>query len=165
MSGGVRLPMMTSTNRPDQTAFDDFYRAHRAQTVRWAVALVGDRQVAEELAQDVLVAVGSRLASLDNPGGYLRRALVNRAASWHRSHARERRRIRRATAGQPTSYNEATNEMLDALAGLPYKQRAAVTLRYWADWDDEQIAAALGCAPASVRVLLHRGIAALREMV
>jgi len=33
------------------------------------VALVGDREVAEELAQDALVAVGSRLASLDNPGG------------------------------------------------------------------------------------------------
>jgi len=55
--------------------------------------------------------------------------------------------------------------MLDALAALPYKQRAAVTLRYWADWDDEQIAAALDCAPASVRVLVHRGIAALKQEI
>jgi RNA polymerase sigma factor (sigma-70 family) len=55
--------------------------------------------------------------------------------------------------------------MLDSLAGLPYKQRAAVTLRYWADWDDEQIAEALGCAPATVRVLVHRAIGTLRETV
>jgi RNA polymerase sigma factor (sigma-70 family) len=156
---------MTSTNRPSETAFDSFYRAHRHDAVRWAVALVGDREVAEELAQDALVAVGGRLSSLDNPGGYLRRTVVNRAASWHRSHARERRRIRRATGGEPTSYTQSTNEMLDALAGLPYKQRAAVTLRYWADWTDEQIAEALDCAPATVRVLVHRGIAALKQEI
>jgi RNA polymerase sigma factor (sigma-70 family) len=53
--------------------------------------------------------------------------------------------------------------MLDALGGLPYQQRAAVTLRYWADWTDEQIGEALDCAPATVRTLLHRGIAALRK--
>ena len=157
--------MMTSTSKPGTAAFDEFYRAHRADAIRWAVALVGDRQVAEELAQDSLAAVGSRLAKLDNPGGYLRRTVVHRAASWHRSHAREVRRIRRSTAGEPTSYTPATNEMLDALTALPYKQRAAVTLRYWADWTDQQIAEALGCAPTTVRVLVHRGIAALKQEI
>ncbi len=145
--------------------FDEFYRTHRADAVRWAVALVGDRGVAEELAQDALAAVGGRLGRIDNPGGYLRRTVVNMAASWHRSHSRELRRIRRATAGQPLVYTAETNEMLDALAVLPYKQRAAVTLRYWGDWTDEQIADALGCAPTSVRVLLHRGIAALKQEI
>jgi RNA polymerase sigma factor (sigma-70 family) len=63
------------------------------------------------------------------------------------------------------SYSEPTNDMLDALSGLPYKQRAAVTLRYWADWDDAEIAEALGCAPATVRVLVHRAIGTLKETV
>lgn len=145
--------------------FDTFYRAHHADAVRWAVALVGRRDVAEELAQDALAAVGQRLASVDEPAAYLRRTLVNRAASWHRSTARARRREQRATAGEPTAYTQPTGEMLDALNSLPYQQRAALTLRYWADWTDEQIADALGCAPATVRVLLHRGIAALRKEI
>ena len=149
----------------DTTGFDDFYRTHRADAVRWAVALVGSPEVGEELAQDSLEAVGRRLGSLDNPAGYLRRTVVNRAASWHRWHVRSRRREVRSVAGQPMSYTEPTNEMLDALAALPYKQRAAVTLRYWADWTDDQIADALECAPASVRVLLHRGIAALKKEI
>lgn len=156
---------MTSTSRPGHTEFDEFYREHRVEAIRWAVALVGDREVAEELAQDALAAVGFRLAKVANPGGYLRRTVVHRAASWHRSHARERRRIRRATAGEPTSYTHETNEMLDALGTLPYKQRAAVTLRYWADWTDEQIAEALHCAPTTVRVLVHRGVAALKQEI
>lgn len=147
------------------TGFDEFYRTHRTDAVRWAVALVGDRHVAEELAQESLAAVGARLASIDNPTGYLRRTVVHRAASWHRSHARELRRMRRATSGEPTSYTPATDEMLHALTVLPYKQRAAVTLRYWADWTDDQIAAALGCKPATVRVLLHRGLATLKQEI
>ena len=48
--------------------FDDFYRTHRADAVRWAIALVGDRAVAEELAQDSLVAVGAKLRTIDEPG-------------------------------------------------------------------------------------------------
>ena len=153
------------TPKASDAVFNAFYRAHRAEAVRWAVALVGDRQVAEELAQDSLAAVGARLAAIDNPAGYLRRTIVHRCSSWHRAHARERRRMRRATAGQPTSYTPATDEMLSAMAALPYKQRAAVTLRFWADWTDDQIAEALGCAPTSVRVLVHRGLAALKQEI
>jgi RNA polymerase sigma factor (sigma-70 family) len=145
--------------------FADFYRAHQHDAVRWAVALVGNRAVAEDLAEDALTEVGRRLAGLDNPTGYLRRTIVNRAKSWHRSHLREVKRMVRLRGGMSSGYTEPTNEMLDSLAGLPYKQRAAVTLRYWADWDDEQIAEALGCAPATVRVLVHRAIGTLRETV
>ena len=145
--------------------FDDFYRTHRAHAVRWATALVGSPEIGEEIAQDALHAVGRKLPTLDNPAGYLRRTVVNRAASWHRWHIRERHRVARVTAGQATTYTAATNEMLDALAVLPYKQRAAVSLRYWADWTDDQIADALDCSPSSVRVLLHRGLAALKKEI
>ncbi len=145
--------------------FDTFYRTHRHLAVRWAVALVGSRAVAEELAQDSLEAVRARLDRVDNPTGYLRGTVVRRCASWHRWHARDVRRVARATAGQPTAYTEPTSDMLGALAALPYKQRAAVTLRYWADWTDADIAEALGCAPATVRVLLHRGIEALKKEI
>ena len=147
------------------TDFDTFYRLHRAPAVRWAVALVGDRGVAEDIAQEALHAVGQRLGSIDDPAAYLRRTVVNRCHSWHRRNGRARRREARARAGETTTYTAPTNEMLDALAALPYRQRAAVTLRYWADWTDDQIAESLGCAPATVRVLLHRGIDALRKEI
>lgn len=156
---GVRVGMTAISE------FDDFYRTHRANAVRWATALVGSPEIGEEIAQDALHAVGRRLSTVDNPAGYLRRTVVNRAASWHRWHIRERHRVAQVTAGQPTTYTAATNEMLDALAVLPYKQRAAVSLRYWADWTDDQIADALGCSPSSVRVLLHRGLAALKKEI
>lgn len=143
----------------DATAF---YVANRADAARWAVALTGRRDVGEDLAQEALLRTADRLATLDTPVGYLRRSVVNACRSWHRSNARELRRAQRAAAGRPASVTESSHELLDSLARLGYKQRAAVVLRYWADWPDEQIAAALGCRPATVRVLLHRGLAALR---
>jgi RNA polymerase sigma factor (sigma-70 family) len=150
---------------PMTIEFDDFYRSHRANAVRWAIALVGRGDVAEELAQDSLLAVGGRLAEIDDPSAYLRRTVANRCASWHRGNARERHRLWRATAGQATSFSPATNEMLDALHGLPFNQRAAVSLRYWADWTDDQIAEVLDCATPTVRVLIHRAVAQLRKEI
>lgn len=49
------------------------------------------------------------------------------------------------------------------LARLPERQRAALTLRYVHDLDDDRIAAAIGCRPGNVRALLSRGRTALRE--
>jgi RNA polymerase sigma factor (sigma-70 family) len=147
------------------TTFDEFYAEHRSDAVRWAVALVGDRGVAEDLAQDCLLAVGNRLGRVDDPAAYLRRSVVNRCASWHRSQRRERRRVERVGVAAGEMWTADTAEMLDLLSGLPYQQRAAVTLRYWADWTDADIAHALGTADATVRVLIHRAVQTLRQQL
>jgi RNA polymerase sigma factor (sigma-70 family) len=51
----------------------------------------------------------------------------------------------------------------DAVAGLPPKQRAAVTLRFALDLPHDQIASALGCSPAAARRSLHEGLKRLRK--
>ena len=53
--------------------------------------------------------------------------------------------------------------LLDLLAGLPPRQRAALTLRYVHDLPDAAIAKALGCRTGTVRSLLSRGREALRQ--
>jgi RNA polymerase sigma factor (sigma-70 family) len=53
--------------------------------------------------------------------------------------------------------------MLDAVASLPARQRAAIVLRYWADLDDSEIADALGARAGTVRSLVHRGLTTLRK--
>ena len=153
----------SSSTGSSSTGFAAFYAANRADAVRWATALVGSRAVGEEIAQESLLAVGRRLDSLDTPIAYLRRTVVNRCNSWHRWHRGEHRRLVRSAAGQATDYTEPTNDMLYALGSLSTRQRDAVVLRYWADWTDEQIGDAIGCAPTTVRVLLHRGLAALKK--
>jgi RNA polymerase sigma factor (sigma-70 family) len=48
---------------------------------------------------------------------------------------------------------------------LTVRQRAAVVLRYLCDLSDDEIAEALACQPATVRSLVHRGLARLREVI
>ena len=45
---------------------------------------------------------------------------------------------------------DAPDEMADAIARLPDRQRAAVVLRYYADLPEADIASALGCGVPAV---------------
>jgi RNA polymerase sigma factor (sigma-70 family) len=53
--------------------------------------------------------------------------------------------------------------MAGLLAALPDRQRTALVLRYFHDLPDEEIGAALGCRLGTVRSLISRGLAALRD--
>ena len=55
--------------------------------------------------------------------------------------------------------------MADAIAALPYSQRAAIVLRFWHDCTEAEIAAALGCRPGTVGSLIHRALAELRKVM
>ena len=142
--------------------FDDFYARAWPDAARLAYGLTGDASVAEELAQDAFVVAHARYAELHSPYGFSYRTIVNLAREHHRANGRRIRRERRA--GLPPSEDAGTSgELLDLLGALPYDQRAVLVLRYWLDWDEASIAAALGCAGATVRSHAKRGLGRLRR--
>jgi DNA-directed RNA polymerase specialized sigma24 family protein len=51
------------------------------------------------------------------------------------------------------------------LGRLPWRQRAAIVLRYFVDVPDHEIAEFLACRPSTVRSLIRRGVANLREVL
>ena len=51
------------------------------------------------------------------------------------------------------------------MQALPDRYRAALVLRYYEDLSEADIAAALGCRPGTVKSLLHRGLAKLKEQL
>ncbi|MDQ3306536.1 MAG: sigma-70 family RNA polymerase sigma factor, partial [Actinomycetota bacterium] len=104
------------------TSLAELFRREYAPMVRLATLLVGSDAVAEELVQDAFVAVHRRWSSVDNPGGYLRTSVVNACRSHQRRAALERRRLPRPD--EPAQLG--ADEVWDALAHLPHKQRAAL---------------------------------------
>jgi len=150
---------------------EDLYLCHGPAAWRLAYVLTGDRELAEDLAQEAFVRVARRLTGLRNADAvrwYLRRTVVNLA----NSHLR-RRRVERAhmpvlvssvaTAGASTADVVTTQVVRDAIAQLPARQRAVVVLRYYQDLTDQQIASVLNCPVGSVKSALHRAIATLRR--
>ncbi len=153
----------------DRTAggFEAFYRAAWRDAVRWATALTGSHAAGEDVAQSAFAAIAPRFETVDDPTAYLRRSIVNLARSAHRSGERRHRRERsvgddRTLTLVTTEPYDGGSDLLRRLAPLPHDQRAALVLRYWADWDEAAIADALGCKPATVRSHVKRALDTLR---
>ena len=74
-------------------------------------------------------------------------------------------RERRHPTTPTTTTEDEVDHLADVLAALPVKQRAAVVLRYYEDRSEADIADLLGVRPGTVKSLLHRGLARLREVI
>ena len=157
------------------------YAAHWASLVRLSWLLVGDQHVAEETVQDAFVAMHSRWSQLRNQDlalAYLRRSVVNGSRSILRHRRVEDRYLvaetrALSTSGltvQPSAESQAADyaigdRLVTALGRLPRRQREVLTLRYYLDLSEAQIADALSISAGSVKAHAHRGLAALRSDV
>ncbi len=142
-------------------AFAELFAAAWAPMVRVAVGILGDRAVAEDVVQDALAGVYRRLGRLDRPEAYLRRSVVNGCLK----HLRQRRRTVVGPVPETAGAAPAVRELLDAVGRLSHRRRDVVVLRYYADWSEADIAAALGVRPGTVKSTLHAALADLREVV
>lgn len=145
-----------------EPGFAALFDLERQPMVRLAFLLVGSEALAEEIAQEAFATVYVRWHGLDNPGGFLRRCVVNGAKSSLRRRALERRRALDRPEG---STDLGARELLDALATLPPSWRAVVVLRFYAGQTQEEIAETLGMRLGTVKSSLHRGLAKLREAI
>src|SRR3954447_20679087 len=81
--------------------FDEFYRTEYGRVLALAVALCGDRAAAEDLVQDGFLAAHrkwERVAAYDAPGAFVRRVVLNRAATRRRRRGREAAALERLAA-------------------------------------------------------------------
>lgn len=143
---------------------DAWYRELWQPLVRLAFLLTGSAAVAEDVVQEVFLRCTDRLAELDHPPSYLRAAVVNGC----RSHDRTARRFSPAPdegTGSPNTMPVELVELRDALGRLPARRRTALVLRYYTDLSFEDIGQLLNCREATVRSLVHRGVAQLREVL
>jgi RNA polymerase sigma factor (sigma-70 family) len=105
-----------------------------------------------------------RLERSDNLRGWLLTIAHRKAIDQHRANGRRPVPVAEvAETAAEAAAPDLGSELWQRVAGLPPKQRAAVTLRYAADLPHAEIAAALGCSPAAARRSLHEGIKRLRE--
>ncbi len=156
------IPVIELATRPDSLA--DLYRERYAPMVRLAYLMVGSTPVAEELVQDAFARMHKHWDRAEHPRAYLRMAVLNACRSHLRRGALERSYLKR-TAHEPEPAAAGGDELFDALAKLPSRQRAALVLRFYEDLSEADIAVALGCRPGTVKSLLHRGLAELRKVV
>lgn len=150
-----------------ERAFDALFRREFGPITRVAYLVVGDWEVAREIAQDAFVATlrhWQKVQRMESPGGWVRRVAIRDAVRSCRRHVRgqslEMDRARLADASEP-----ASSDIRSALLALPARQRAAIALHYLDDRPVAEIAALLGCSPGTVKTHLSRGRAALAKLL
>lgn len=144
-------------------SIDQLFRTQRVPMVRMAYVLTGANFIADEVVQDAFLKVHANWDRIDNPGGYLRTAVVNGCRSYHRHQAVETRINPSFATDGVVSDHDAV--LADALAKLSVRKRMALALRYYCDLTDADIALALDVRPATVRSIIHRGLADLRKEI
>lgn len=148
--------------------FDAFCTAEHPRLVGLLALHVGDRLVAEELAQDALVRLQEqwpKVRLMASPHAWLCRVGVNLANSWWRRRYAERRAMALSASGQRSAGSDDAADVVairTAVAALPRRQRTALTLRYFAGLSVTETAADMRCAEGTVKSLCSQAIAGLR---
>ena len=144
------------------------YEEHVGRATALATLLTGDRHAAEDIAHDAFLRAAGRFKHLREPqafGAYLRRTVVNACRARARRARRERLFLERAwrvRRVEPDTSADDRDELLPLIKALPYRQRAALVLRYWDDLPEAQIADILRTSPRAVNALLSRAMETLR---
>jgi RNA polymerase sigma-70 factor (sigma-E family) len=154
-------------------ALAELYERHAPGAVRLAFLVTGDREAAQDIAQDAFIKVAGRFRHLRFPDAfdaYLRRTVINLCTSRFR-HARVEREYleRERTRAPQTSWGapdvETHDELIAALRTLPIRQRTALVLRYFEDLGEDGVADAMRTSVPAARSLISRGMQTLRTIV
>lgn len=141
--------------------------------------LRGDQAAAEEVVMDAfeILYVRRHRVRVETAAGYLWRVAINEARTAATRSVKEAQLIDVASRRGlfPSDLNHDTYLAADRsvelshvrtlVDALPMNQRIAVVLRYYCDWADGEIAAAMKCPPVTVRSWLRRARKTLSEQL
>jgi RNA polymerase sigma factor (sigma-70 family) len=155
-----------------EAALAELYERHVAGAVRLATLLTGDPSTAEDLAHEGFIRCAGRFQHLRRSSSfdaYLKRTVVNLCYAGFR-----RRRLERETSVRdamrepvaPAAYSPEDRDLVwSAIMALPFRQRAAVVLRYYEDLSEEDTAQVLRCSARAANALVSRAMTTLRRQL
>ena len=160
----------------DEGAFDVIFREHYASLVRTAEGMLQRRDVAEEIVQDVMLALWQRRATLfveDSLRAYLFRATRNRALNHLRHAAIERRAepelsaVESSDAPAPATlvHEEIDAALRHAVSTLPPRCREVFELSRVHGLRYSEIASTLGISVKTVEAQMGKALRTLRQLL
>jgi RNA polymerase sigma-70 factor (ECF subfamily) len=159
--------------------FSELYRAHLRDVYSYAYYRVGDHHDAEDLTEQTFLQAYRHFerAQRESHGRPLRPWLIriahNLAANLYRDRSRKPSwpidETTSLTAPHTTEQlvegREELGRVLDGVHRLPDDRREALIMRFALGMDNREIARALGRTDGATKVLIHRAIKQLEELV
>lgn len=181
--GGREATLVQRCANGEESACAELVAEHQRMVVQLAVNLLGDRDEALDLSQDVFLSVFRtihRFRGQSSLRTWIYRIAINQARNRHRFWRRRRRDGQvsldehMAAHGEFLSGSESTPDRMlaqkelarrlnDALDHLPFDQRTAIVLREIDGLSYDEIAYSLGVAVGTIKSRLTRARQALRQ--
>lgn len=170
LTGGpaaTALPVAAAAARP---SLAEIFVAEESGLLRFAVSLVGQRPVAEELVQETFLRLHQVWAEVENPRAWLYRSLRNLALN----HLRDRKPVTElheetappldaALPAEQLVRDEALGTMRLLLAELPTEDRQLVHLKYLDGLKYDEISRRTGLSVSNVGYRLHHLLKGLAD--
>jgi RNA polymerase sigma-70 factor (sigma-E family) len=157
------------SRREADESVESLFHAHYPRIVYTAFSLVGDWDLAEQLAQEAYLRLWRRWRWISDPQAapmYLQRTVVNLSRETIRRNVIERRALRikgsdRAALPEPDP--AAVVELRRAVAALPARKRECIVLRFLLGLSEAETAGLLGVSVGTVKSQTHKGLRLLRD--
>jgi RNA polymerase sigma-70 factor (ECF subfamily) len=163
---------LARARRGDATALAALIRAHQRSVYSLALRMLGAKDSAEDLTQDVFMQMSGNLKSIESNrhlGFWLRKVAANRAIDEIRRRSRaETRPLEEAEHMFSTEEGEdplLQRHLLELLNGLSAPARAVLLLKFQEDLDPTDIARMLDMPINTVKSHLKRSLDVLREKI
>jgi RNA polymerase sigma-70 factor (ECF subfamily) len=157
----------------DLEAFEKLYRLHAGRVLGLCLRMLGDRDRAEELTQDVFVRVWKKLGTYRERsafGSWLHRVTVNTVLSHFRASRRDRdaASLEEVPEAAEPDRRERPGDGVDlerAIAALPPRARLVFVLHEVQGHRHDEVASMMGISIGTSKAHLHRARAILRELL
>ena len=150
-------------------SFESFFEDHRSRLFGAMCLVTGSRPEAEEIVQDAFLRLWERwdrVATLEDPAGFLYRTAMNVFRNRVRRAALAVRRSLRLTPNvDDLAAVEDRDEMVRLMRAMTPHQRAALVLTGYLGYSSEEAAKVLGVRASTVRALATKGRATARATV
>ena len=170
------IALLERVTARDQHALAELYDRHSGLLFALIVRIVRDRAEAEEVLQEVFLAVWTRAASynatLGSPAGWLVGFARNRAIDHWRSSGVRARTLESVEAPpggdnpeQAASRNQERGRVRSALDTLPDEQRALIEQAYFRGMTHSELAETFALPLGTVKTRVRAGMQALRRQL
>ncbi|CCH71680.1 RNA polymerase ECF sigma factor [Nostocoides australiense Ben110] len=151
---GVSMPYGADVISADEAAVREIYRAHYGMLAGWCNKLVGDRDLAHDVATEAFVRLLAHWGDVAEPRAWLYTAAANIIRDHWRKRGREQVAYGKVghdieTGAEPDLARDLS--VRAAVQALPDRLRVSVMLHYFADLSIAQVATQLGKSEGAVK--------------
>ena len=163
----MSLDVAAPVSPPARSDFEALYEAHFPRLGGYCLALVGDRAVASDIAQEAFVRLYGRWTTVRDPQAWLYFVATNLVTDHWRGRTRERGLIgaiglREQRRGPAPAHDPWLRDLVER---LPAALRTPVLLHYYADLPVEEVARLVRRPVGTVKRRLHEARVSLGAQI